>query len=192
MLFASIAGVNRSHIASFLFFVLVVAPTSSAIAGKLSAVINGKSYHVDSSYAWNENNVGLGVEYQFSSQSRWKTVTMVNGFRDSNDEMSYMAGAGLHRRLVESERMAGLYFDVGLNAFLMTRKDVNNNRPFPGILPSLTVGNRHMGFNLTYLPKQAVQDMLKADMVDPTIDGILFVQFKISLDRLLPTAASKP
>ena len=117
---------------------------------------------------------------------------MANGFRDSNDEMSYMAGAGLHRRLFESERLAGLYFDVGLNAFLMTRKDVNDNRPFPGILPSLTVGNRHMGFNLTYLPKKAVQDVLKANMTDPTISGILFLQFKISIDRLLPIAASKP
>ena len=184
---------NKFRFASLLLSVLaVVAPASSAIAGKLSAVVNGRSYHVDSSYDWNENNVGLGVEYQFSSQSRWKTVTMVNGFRDSNEEMSYMAGAGLHRRLVESERLAGFYFDVGLNAFLMTRKDVNDNRPFPGILPSLTFGNRHMGFNLTYLPKKAVQDVLKADMADPTVDGILFVQFKISIDRLLPSAVAKP
>ena len=184
---------NKFRFASLLLSVLaVVAPASSAIAGKLSAVVNGRSYHVDSSYDWNENNVGLGVEYQFSSQSRWKTVTMVNGFRDSNEEMSYMAGAGLHRRLVESERLAGFYFDVGLNAFLMTREDVNDNRPFPGILPSLTFGNRHMGFNLTYLPKKAVQDVLKADMADPTVDGILFVQFKISIDRLLPSAVAKP
>ena len=193
ILFASNASMSKCRIASLsLLMLVVVAPTSSAIADKLSAIVNGRSYHVDSSYDWNENNVGLGVEYQFPSRSRWKTVTMVNGFRDSNDEMSYMAGAGLHRRLLESERLAGLYFDVGLNAFLMTRKDVNDNRPFPGILPSLTVGNRHMGFNLTYLPKKAVQDMLEADMADPTIDGILFVQFKISIDRLLPSAASKP
>ena len=184
---------SQSRIASGLLFVLaVVAPTSSAIAEKLSVVVNGISYHVDSSYDWNEANYGLGVEYQFSSQSRWKTVTMVNGFRDSNDEMSYMAGAGLHRRLVESERLAGFYLDVGLNAFLMTRKDVNDNRPFPGVLPSLTMGNRHMGINLTYLPKKAVQDVLKADMTDPTISGIVFMQFKVSIDRLLPGVGLRP
>ena len=178
---------KRSSIAFLLLSILVVlAPTSSAFAGKLSAVVNGRSYHLDSSYDWNENNVGLGVEYQFSSRSRWKTVTMMNGFRDSNEHMSYMAGAGLHRRLVESERLAGFYLDVGLNAFLMTRRDVNDNRPFPGILPSLTVGNRYMGVNLTYLPKKAIQDVLKADMADPTINGILFMQFKVSIDRLLP------
>lgn len=184
---------SQARIASVLLFVLiVVAPTSSAIADKLSVVVNGISYHVDSSYDWNEANYGLGFEYQLSSQSRWKTITMVNGFRDSNDEMSYMAGAGLHRRLVESERLAGFYLDVGLNAFLMTRKDVNDNRPFPGILPSLTIGNRHMGVNLTYLPKKAVQDVLKADMADPTISGIVFMQFKVSIDRLLPGAGLSP
>ena len=184
---------SQARAASLLLLVLtIVAPASSALADKLSVVVNGISYHVDSSYDWNENNFGLGLEYQFSSQSRWKTVTMFNGFRDSNDEMSYMAGAGLHRRLVETDRWAGLYLDIGLNAFLMTRKDVNDNRPFPGILPSLTVGNRHMGINLTYLPKKAVQDVLKADMMDPTIDGIVFMQFKVSIDRLLPVAMLSP
>lgn len=184
---------SEARVASAALLVLfVVAPTSPALADKLSVVLNGLSYHVDSSYDWNETNYGLGVEYQFSSQSRWKTVTMANGFRDSSDEMSYMVGAGLHRRLVESERLAGLYVDVGLNAFLMTRKDVNDNRPFPGLLPSLTVGNRHMGINLTYLPRKAVQDVLKADMMDPTIDGIVFMQFKVSIDRLLPAALLSP
>ncbi len=184
---------SRARIASVLLFVLVVVvPTSPASADKLSVVVNGISYHVDSSYDWNENNYGLGIEYQLSSQSRWKTITMANGFRDSNDEMSYMAGVGLHRRFVESERLAGFYLDVGLNAFLMTRRDVNDNRPFPGILPSLTVGNRHMGINLTYLPKVAVQEVLKADMTDPTIDGIVFMQFKVSIDRLLPGAGLQP
>ena len=188
-----VTSVARSIGASIsLCALLIVAPISSALAGKLSAVINGKSYHVDSSYAWNEANYGVGVEYQLTGASRWKTVAMANGFRDSNDEMSYMAGAGLHRRLVESQRLAGFYLDVGLNAFLMTRKDVNDNRPFPGILPSLTIGNRHMGVNLTYLPKKAVQDVLKADMADPTISGIVFMQFKLSIDRLLPGAGLSP
>ncbi len=180
---------GKSCVASLLSIILVsLTPASVAVAGQLSAVVNGKSYHVGSSYEWNEDNYGLGVEYQFASRSRWKAVTMANGFRDSNDDMSYMAGAGLHRRLLESERLAGFYFDVGLNAFLMTRKDVNDNRPFPGILPSLTVGNRHMGINLIYLPKAAVRTVLKADMTDPAISGILFMQLKISIDRLLPVA----
>ena len=41
-------------------------------AGEISAVLNGKSYHVGSTEDWNENNYGLGFEYQFATTSRWK------------------------------------------------------------------------------------------------------------------------
>jgi hypothetical protein len=66
----------------------------------------------------------------------------------------------------------------------MTREDVDNNKPFPGILPSVNVGNRYAGFNLTYLPKQAVEEMVDAEIVDPTLSGIIFIQFKIGLSQL--------
>jgi len=154
---------------------------SSAMAGEFSAVFNGKSYHLGATENWNEDNYGLGVEYEFASESRWKSRLMVNGFRDSNDDMSYMAGVGLHRNLFASDRLRGFYIDAGLNAFLMTRKDVNNNQPFPGILPSLTVGNEYVGFNLTYLPKQAVEKLYDQQMIDQSISGIVFLQFKVSI-----------
>ena len=160
--------------------------SSPALAGGISAVLNGKSYHFDSSYDWNEDNAGLGIEYQFTQKSPWRKLVMANGFRDSTDNMSYMAGAGLHRRIFETERLDGFYVYAGLNAFLMTRDDVNNGDPFPGILPSISIGNQKVGFNLTYMPKKAVEEALDADVMDPTLDGILFLQFKVSLDQLLP------
>jgi hypothetical protein len=165
-----------------LLFVLCVSP---AYAGELSAVINGKSLHVGSNQDWNEQNYGLGVEYHFDSQSRWKTLVMANGFRDSDDNMSYMAGAGLHRNLYTTDRLNGFYVDAGVNAFLMTRKDVNENRPFPGALPSLTIGNRHMGLNVTYLPRKAVQKIYDSRMMDESISGIVFLQFKVSVSQFL-------
>ena len=149
-------------------------------------MLNGKSYHIDSSYDWNEQNTGLGIEYEFTQKSAWKKVAMANGFRDSMNEMSYMAGFGLQRRLYETEQFAGFYVYGGLNAFLMTREDVNGGNPFPGILPSLSIGNRNVGLNVTYLPSQAVEEMTNSKFVDPTIDGIVFLQFKVSLDQLLP------
>lgn len=171
-------------------FLLTALPAAPATAGKANAVINGVSYHVNSTYDWNEENLGIGFEYEFgddsSDTSKWKKIVMVNGFRDSNEEMSYMAGGGLHRQLFYTERLSGFYVQAGVNAFIMTRDDVNNNRPFLGALPSLTVGNRNLGFNLTYLPKQAVQSMADVKMVDPTMSGVLFMQFKISIDQLLP------
>ena len=166
---------------------LVIAmPCSSAWAGSFSAVLNGRSIHVDATENWNEDNVGLGLEYQFASASRWKKQVMVNGFRDSNEEMSYMAGAGLHRTLFASDRMNGLYVDAGINAFLMTRRDINDNRPFPGAVPSLTIGNRVMGVNLTYLPVKAVERLLDARMTDDTVSGIFFLQFKVDVNQLFP------
>mgnify|MGYP001812678645 CR=1 FL=1 len=165
---------------------LIALHPSSAMAGKTSAVINGKSYHLNSSYDWNGNNYGFGVEYEFEQKDVWKKTIMANGFRDSNESPSYMAGAGLHRRLYETDALAGFHVYAGINAFVMTREDVNGNKPFPGILPSIMIGNDHAGLNLTYLPRKAVEEMVNAGIVDPTITGILFLQFKVSLDQLTP------
>ena len=171
--------------ATLAVFVLLLSATP-VWAGSINAVLNGKSYHFDSSYDWNENNTGLGLEYEFAQQSPWKKVLMANGFRDSNSNMSYMAGAGLHRRLYKTDKLDGFYIYAGLNAFVMTREDANGGKPFPGVLPSLSIGNGKMGFNLTYLPKQAVEETTNATVADPTLSGILFLQFKVSLDQLTP------
>lgn len=160
--------------------------TSTAHAGSLNAVLNGKSYHVDSTYEWNEDNIGFGLEYQFDTNSRWRRLIMANGFRDSNNDMSYFAGAGIHRRLIDADILGGLYLDAGINAFVMTREDINNNKPFPGALPSMSFGNRHIGFNLTYLPVSAITKLTNSRMADPTVSGIWFMQFKVSMNSLLP------
>ncbi len=174
---------------NFCLFCLVLAlltTSPTAFAGETSLVINGRSVHMGSNYDWNENNRGIGLEYQFRQKSAWRRIAMANGFRDSTDSMSYMAGFGLHRRIYETERLDGFYVYAGLNAFLMTRQDVNGNRPFPGILPSVSVGNRNAGVNLTYLPRQAVEEATSVSMVDPGISGILFLQFKINTVHLFP------
>ena len=187
MPFAPLDGMNmKNTLMICVATVLVALLSSTANAGTFNAIINGKSYHFDSSYDWNESNLGVGVEHEFASTSAWRTIVMANAFRDSTDNMSYMAGGGLHRRLFETERMSGFYISAGLNAFLMTRSDVNDSRPFPGILPSVSIGNEKIGFNLTYLPRKAVEATSSSTMVDPTISGILFVQFKVSLDLFLP------
>jgi hypothetical protein len=165
--------------------VLLALPLSPALAGDLSTVFNGKSYHVGATQDWNENNYGLGLEYTFKRESRWKPRVMANGFRDSNEDMSYMVGGGPHRNLYATDRMNGFYFDAGIDAFVMTRTDVNDNKPFPGALPSLTVGNRYVGVNLTYLPKVAVEKMYGSKMVDETMSGIVFLQFKLNVSQIM-------
>jgi hypothetical protein len=154
--------------------VLLAFPASSAFAGKISAVVNGKSYHFNSRYDWNENNYGFGIEHEFEQRSAWKKIAMA------------MAGAGLHRRVYETDKLAGFYIYAGVNAFLMTRDDVNDSKPFPGLLPSISIGNAKVGFNLAYMPKRAIEEVTNANAVDPTLSGILFLQFKVSMDQLLP------
>ena len=161
-------------------------PSEPAQAGRFNAVVNGKSYHFNSTYDWNENNLGLGIEHEFDSTSAWRTTVMANGFRDSTDNMSYMAGAGLHRRLFETEQLSGFYISAGLHAFVMTRDDVDDSKPFPGILPSVSIGNDKVGFNLTYLPRVAVEKTTNSNIIDPGISGILFLQFKVSMDLFMP------
>ena len=168
----------------FIGALVLVGLSTPAAASKLNLVINGKSFHMNSDYDWNENNVGAGIEYEFTTQSRWIKVVMVNGFRDSENNMSYMVGAGLYRRLTASDRFAGIYLDAGLNFFIMTREDIDDNEPFPALLPSVTVGNRWGGLNLSYVPKTVVRDFANAKSVDPNIGGVIFLQAKIRLDDL--------
>ncbi len=175
---------RRTARLSYLTLLLVVA-VPLANAGELNAVINGKSFHLGADKDWNEQNYGLGLEYHFTSRSRWKTLVMVNGFRDSNDDLSFMAGGGIFRNLYATDRLHGFYVDAGINAFLMTRKDVNDRRPFPGVLPSLAVGNRYLGVNVTYVPIRAVEKVHSVNMGDKGIDGIVFLQVKLSVERLL-------
>ncbi len=177
---------KRHALPVFLVGFLVALPVSSASAEGLSAILNGKSIHIDADQDWNEENYGLGFQYEFASESSWKKQLMANGFRDSNDEMSYMVGAGLHRALFATDRMDGFYIDAGINAFVMTRKDVNDNQPFPGLLPSLSVGNRNFGINLAYLPRFAVDRAFDGEMLDESMSGVIFLQVKVAVRRLLP------
>ena len=164
--------------------ILLCAFAATAAAGQLDLVVNGRSYHVNSEYNWNENNYGIGLEYQFDNSSRWIWSLNGNAFMDSLENMSYMAGGGLKRRLFQSEHPAGFYLDAGLVAFLMARADINSYQPFPAVLPMLSFGMRNIGMNLTYLPKVAVRDFAQAKVLDPNIGGVFFLQFKFRLPEL--------
>lgn len=146
-----------------------------------NVVLNGRAVHIDASAEWNEKNWGLGIEKEFGSNTRWVKVALANGFKDSVGEPSYMAGGGLKRRFRSSADSAAAYVDVGAIAFLMTREDVNHSRPFPGLLPAVTIGARYVALNLTYLPQHAVNELTRADRRDPSMNGILFMQLKLDM-----------
>jgi hypothetical protein len=145
--------------------------------GDWDVVLNGRSIHMNAAKEWNEDNWGLGIEREFDTGSRWVKVAVANGFKDSLGEPSYMAGGGVKRRfrLVSDD----FYVDLGVIAFLMTRDDVKNNQPFPGVLPAMTVGGKRIAVNFTYLPGSVVDRVTSARLRDPQLDGVLFIQLKL-------------
>lgn len=140
-------------------------------------VLNGHAVHVNAEKHWNEDNWGLGFEKEFNSLGHWVTAAVANGFKDSMDNPSYMAGASVKRRF----RMFSnhLYVDAGVVAFYMTRHDVRHNEPFPGVLPAVTFGSRHLAVNVTYMPGSVVDDVTHANSVDPAMSGVFFIQLKL-------------
>jgi hypothetical protein len=159
---------------------LLVGLSVNANAGQWDVVINGKSIHLDAERDWNESNWGLGFEHEFNPDSRWVKLALGNGFRDSDDQLSYMAGGGIKRRFRLPIGERRMHADLGAIGFMMTRQDVNNSQPFPGILPAFSVGTRQFSVNMTYLPGHIADEVTHARASDPDLDGIVFIQFKLS------------
>ena len=74
------------------------------------------------------------------------------------------------RRAPEVLQFDGMHVDLGAIGFLMTRKDFKNERPFPGVLPVLSVGSKNVALNVTYVPR-----------VEPKAVPLLFFQIKMNL-----------
>ncbi len=158
---------------------LFLAASAAAQAQDWSVIVNGKAIHLNSSKNWNEDNYGLGLEREVEGASPWVRLELLNGFLDSADHMSYMAGGGLMRRFRFPSLMPNLHVDIGAVGFVMTRADVNNNRPFPGALPALTIGTRKVALNMTYMPGAVMEATTHVYRDDPTVSGIFFLQLKL-------------
>ncbi len=118
-------------------------------AGELHLVVSGKAIHLDEG-DYNENNWGLGFEYDFTPRGRWIPFVTGASFLDSNKDVSnYLGGGAKHRQDLGS----GWHLDAGVLAFLMTRKDYRDNRPFPGVLPFVSLGTERVALNITYIPR---------------------------------------
>ncbi|VAW97024.1 hypothetical protein MNBD_GAMMA21-814 [hydrothermal vent metagenome] len=140
---------------------------AGATAGELHVVVNGKAIHLDDGN-YNEDNWGLGLEYNFTTKTDWITFVNASWFKDSNYNTSKYIGGGMKRRFRLDNSEDGWFFDAGAIAFLMTRKDFKNNDPFPGILPFVAVGNGPVTMNLTYIPS-----------VSPKYKALLYFQLLV-------------
>jgi hypothetical protein len=141
----------------------------AAVADELGLLVNGKAIHINTPPGknLNEKNWGLGLQYDWDlKDSKWIPFAAASGFIDSNKNPSYYAGGGALRRF----EFGSVHADLGAIGFLMTRKNFKNDRPFPGVLPALSVGTQSVALNVTYIPK-----------VEPKAVPLWFFQLKIRL-----------
>ncbi len=146
--------------------------------GSWDVVLNGRAVHMNAGHDWNEDNWGLGIEREFASTGPWVKMAVANGFKDSVGDASYMAGGGIKRRFDMGAR-DGFFVDLGAVAFLMTRKTVNHNEPFPGVLPAATFGFERVALNVTYLPESVADRVTSSKKYDPSMEGVFFLQVKL-------------
>jgi hypothetical protein len=145
----------------------------SANADELHLLVNGKAFHIHPPEGsnFNERNWGWGLQYDYvTPNAKWMPFLQASGFKDSFRNWSYYAGGGLMRHLVPEAGTNDLRVDIGAIAFLMTRKDYKDDKPFFGILPALSVGTDRVALNVTYVPK-----------VEPKMVALWFVQLKIRI-----------
>jgi len=131
---------------------LLLVFTAQAQAGEFHVIINGKAYHL-TNRNYNENNYGLGFEYDLAPRKHWITFMNGSSFKDSLKNTSNYIGVGMKRRYRLEDDPKGWHMDLGFVAFLMTRKDMYDNRPFPGALPVFSVGKKWFALNATFIPK---------------------------------------
>lgn len=139
------------------------------VANELHLVINGKSMH-ENKRNYNEENWGLGFEYNFAEDNKWINFVNAGFFKDSLSNNSTYLGGGSKRRFLLGEDKDGWHIDAGLTAFIMTRKNYKNNQPFFGALPFVSVGTSQFAINAIYIPA-----------VSPKTEALWFFQASMRL-----------
>ena len=147
-----------------LTIILFFSFSQQVFAESLSLVINGKAFHAKKKN-YNEENWGVGFEYNFKEEKRW--ISFINGgfFKDSNSNNSNYLGGGMKRRFLLTEEKDSWHIDAGFTAFVMTRKGFKNDDPFLGALPYFSVGTKKFAVNATYIPS-----------VSPKFVAVVFLQ----------------
>lgn len=131
----------------------IVVTCNSANAGEVHLILSGTAIHADNSLNLNEENWGLGFEYDFDMRNQWIPFVTAVSFSDSNRNNSNYFGGGSKRRFLLGQNPDGLHLDLGVVGFMMKRRGFNNDAYFPGVLPFASVGNKWLAINMTYVPK---------------------------------------
>jgi len=133
------------------FLTLALLAQLPANANELQVIISGRAVHMGSNDL-NENNYGLGLQYEFTNHRRWIPVINLASFKDSNDRTSRYIGTGLKRRYQFQPGHQRLNLDLGAAVLVMKRPGYNAGKSFIGALPFIGLSNEWGGINATYVP----------------------------------------
>lgn len=100
------------------------------------------SYHYDKSQNFNNNNLGFGAEYRFSTVAS----VAVGGFKNSDRTHSNYVGVYWQPIAVGVVRLG--IVAGGFNGYQST----NNGGWFPALLPAATIEGDWLGANLFFIP----------------------------------------
>ncbi len=158
-------------VVKFLLFMISFSFSQFIFADSFNLIINGKAIH-ENKKNYNEENWGLGFEYNFEEKKNW--INFINGgfFKDSVFNTSKYIGGGTKRRFLLGTDQNSWHVDVGATAFLMTRKDYKNEEPFFGALPYVSIGTDKFAINATYIPA-----------VTPKFEALWFFQASFQLSE---------
>lgn len=112
------------------------------------------THHLRSAYdrekidSYQENPVGFGFGRSLYEEGLWRGVYAM-AFQDSHFKPSYMLGYG-HQWLWQPAR--DFRVGGGLTAFVMMRADIGHYTPFPGLLPTASIGYKAFSIETTYVP----------------------------------------
>ena len=100
------------------------------------------SYHYDKSQNFNNNNIGIGAEYRFSTVA---SLT-VGGFK--NSDSSHSNYAGIYWQPIAVGPVSIGVVGGGFNGYSST----NNGGWFPAIFPAATIEGKFFGANVFFIP----------------------------------------
>lgn len=118
------------------------------------------SYHFQKDKNLNSNNLGVGLEYRFTSVA---SVTVGN-FKNSDNANSTYIGIYYQPFAIGPIKLGVV--TGGFNGYLST----NNGGWFPAVLPALTVEEGRFGTNIFFIPT-----------VGERVHGAISLQLKIKL-----------
>lgn len=118
------------------------------------------SYHYDNTQNFNNNNIGFGVEYRFSSIS---SLT-VGGFKNSDRYHSNYVGIYWQPVLIGPIQL-GLV-GGGFNGYA----SANNGGWFLAVFPAATIESERLGMNLFFIPS-----------VGDKVHGAISLQLKLKI-----------